>query len=53
MNILNDMQIYHLKSDDIEKPVPADGESIEIIIQQNEQDEFLYFDLSLACSPRT
>ena len=49
MNILNDMQIYHLKSDDIEKPVPADGESIEIIIQQTEQDEFLYFDLTLAC----
>ena len=43
------MKIYHLNSDDIEKNVPADGESIEVIIPQTEQDEFLYFDLTLAC----
>lgn len=43
------MKIYHLKKDDSQKPVPADGESIEIIIPQNEQDELLYFDLTLAC----
>ena len=28
------MKIYHLKGDDIEKTVPADGESIEVIIPQ-------------------
>jgi hypothetical protein len=43
------MKIYHLKSDNIEKPVPADGELIEIIIPQTEQDDLLYFDLTLAC----
>jgi hypothetical protein len=43
------MRIYHLKGVDIEKTVPADGESIEVIIPQTEQDEFLYFDLTLAC----
>ena len=43
------MKIYHLKGDDIEKTVPADGESIEVTIPQTEQDEFLYFDLTLAC----
>ena len=43
------MKIYHLKSDDIEKTVPADGESIEVIIPQTEQNEFLYLDLTLAC----
>jgi len=43
------MRIYHLKSDNIEKTVPADGESIKVIIPQTEQDEFLYLDLTLAC----
>ncbi len=43
------MKIHHLKGDDIEKTVPADGESIEVIIPQTEQDEFLCFDLTLAC----
>jgi len=43
------MKIYHLKTDGIEKPVPADGELIEIIIPQTEQDDLLYFDLTLAC----
>ena len=43
------MKIYCLNSDDIEKTVPEDGESIEVIIPQTEQNEFLYFDLTLAC----
>lgn len=43
------MKIYHLKSEDIEKPVPADGELIEIIIPQTEADVLPYFDLTVAC----
>ena len=43
------MKIYHLKNNNIEKTVPAEGQSIEVIIPQTEQDEFLYFDLTLAC----